>query len=88
MPNITAYNIDVDINIDVDEFLDECSDKEINKVIKWLSENDYSIPTAASSLKLTFDEEMFIKNLYKIQINLIRVTPEQIEVINQIAKSL
>ena len=41
MPYITAYNVDVDLDIDVDDFLSECSSKEIKELINALIEDGH-----------------------------------------------
>jgi hypothetical protein len=43
MPEFIKYvqYVEVDVNLDVDEFLDECSSDEIKKVIEWLTDSDY-----------------------------------------------
>jgi hypothetical protein len=43
MPDFRMYGVEVDIDVDdgVDEFLDNCSKKEIEEVIEWLKDNGY-----------------------------------------------
>jgi len=41
MPNITAYNVDVEVDIDVDDFLSECSSREIKELINALIEDGH-----------------------------------------------
>jgi hypothetical protein len=41
MPNFTAYNVDVDLDIDVDDFLSECSKREIKEIIDALIEDGH-----------------------------------------------
>jgi hypothetical protein len=33
----------LDVDIDVDDFMDQCSKKEIKEVIEWLKNNDYLV---------------------------------------------
>ena len=41
MPSFTAYNVDVDLDIDVDDFLSECSSREIKELINALIEDGH-----------------------------------------------
>lgn len=40
MANINV-SIEADVNIEIDDFLYECSEKEIQEIIEWLTFNDY-----------------------------------------------
>jgi hypothetical protein len=80
MPTFDCY-------VDVDDFMDELSENGIKEVIEWLQDHEeyfVDIPNG----KLNFDEAMLLQNLNKIKDNLIQVTLEEMEVINQIAKRL
>ena len=80
MPTFDCY-------VDVDDFMDELSEREIKEVIEWLQDNEEDFVDITSG-KLNFDEAMLLQNLNKIKDNLIQVTLEEMEVINQIAKRL
>jgi ribosomal protein S8 len=43
MPTIREYssNFEISMDVDIDDFLYECSSREITEVIKWLEESDY-----------------------------------------------
>jgi hypothetical protein len=56
MPEITKYDvsveIDVDVSVEVDEFLNECLPHEIEEILEWLIDTKYIKPT-----QLIHDEE-------------------------------
>ena len=74
-----------DLDIDVDEFLDACSDKEINQVIEWLREEEhisnYSIAETDS-----INDSIFNDAVIKIQNHRISLSREEEEFILNIAK--
>ena len=74
-----------DIAIDVEEFMDELSSREIKQVINWLRENEEEIIDCS---KLTFDEYELIKSLDNIKDNLIKITEDEMIIINNISKRL
>lgn len=69
-----AY-LDVNIDINVDDFLEECSEFEIKEVLEWLSNNDYDLKEENENNKdllklldvfvLTAEDELTIKNIAK-----------------------
>jgi len=69
-----SVNIDTEVDIDVEDFLDECSSSEIDEVIEWLAENDY---------KLNINDDTN-KDLIKL-INVILLTVEDEILLNNIA---
>jgi len=75
MPEIEV-NVDqsIDVDVNVEDFLDACSESEIEEVIEWLSENDY---------KLTINDDAN-KDLVKL-ISVISLTTEDEILIKQIA---
>jgi hypothetical protein len=80
MPTFDCY-------VDVDDFMDELSENGIKEVIEWLQDNEVDFIDIPHG-KLNFDESMLLQNLSKIKSNLIQVTLEEMEIINQIAKRL
>ena len=44
MPSFTQYGVDVEVDIDVDEFVDCCSDREIKQMVKILRKEGYLSP--------------------------------------------
>jgi hypothetical protein len=87
MPNFTAYNVDVDLDIDVDDFLSECSKREIKEVINTLIEHGHLekhplIPGQGE--KLGAMEKEFLNKLYTISIKYYSMSEMEIEMINYI----
>jgi len=87
MPNFTAYNVDVDLDIDVDDFLSECSKREIKEVINTLIEHGYLekhplIP--GQDEKLGTMEKEFLNKLYTISTKYYSMSEMEIEMINYI----
>jgi hypothetical protein len=80
MPTFDCY-------VDVDDFMDELSENGIKEVIEWLQDHEEDFVGIPNG-KLNFDEAMLLQNLNKIKDNLIQVTLEEMEIINQIAKRL
>jgi hypothetical protein len=75
MPEIEV-NVDqfIDVDVNVEDFLDACDESEIEEVIEWLAENDYK-------LNLGNDTN---KDLIKL-INIISLTVEDEILLNNIA---
>ena len=86
MPQFTEHT-DVDIDIDVDEFLDECDKYEIKEVIEWLRDSEY-----ITSDDLLYDgpqsamEQLFARDVDKIRTSYLTLSREDMDIINQIAK--
>jgi hypothetical protein len=77
MPNVT-----VDADVEVDEFLESCSSREIQEVIEWLKEEGELKPNETPS-------NIFVNDgLKKISDNFFRLTVEEEEIIKQIADRL
>jgi hypothetical protein len=77
-----------DVDIDVDEFLDECDSYEIGEIIEWLKDEghinnddyvDYEEPTSVL-------QELYEKNLEKIKRAYLQISKEDFQAINRIAK--
>jgi hypothetical protein len=70
-----------DLDIDVDEFLDACNNREIDQVIEWLREEEY-----ISNYGKTETESIFKAAVIKIQNPRISLSREEEEFILNIAK--
>ena len=87
MPYITAYNVDVDLDIDVDDFLSECSSKEIKELINALIEDGH---LAKHPLLPGYEEKMgkmeeeFVDKLYTISSKYYSMTDDELEIINNL----
>lgn len=87
MPNITVDNVRVDVDIDVEDFVDECSQKEIKNLIKYLVDQEYLINTAViQEDQLTYDEEQFYMLLEKLKNSYFTMSVEDRNVLENIAK--
>jgi hypothetical protein len=86
MPSFTVYDVEVEVDVDVEEFLDECSEREIKYLLKWLKDNDYGL--YHSHKNLTAGDELLLRDIQNMYSNFMRLTEEQIQSINLIAKSL
>lgn len=86
MPKLTSYiESEVDVDIEVDEFIDSCSPKEISKIVKILSEDGY-IPTSAIKPKnYNVLDEMWWEKIDKLRNSRLSMTDEEIEIIEKIA---
>jgi hypothetical protein len=79
MPTFYAENID----IDVDEFIDSCSRKEINELIDYLVEDRYVIKV--TGIKQSVPETEFNQLLDKLSQNRLCLTNEEEELLKKIA---
>ena len=87
MPNFTAYNVDVDLDIDVDDFLSECSNREIKELISALIEDGHLKKhplTPDPEDKLGVFEEEFLGKLQTISTKYYSMTEEELEMINNL----
>jgi hypothetical protein len=85
MPTFYANDIDVD----VDEFLDECSTSEIEEVIDWLRDSGYLTPLdEAIDGPQSFQDEDFNNALLKLVGNRYKLSVEDEQTIMAIANRL
>ena len=95
MPIFTRYNVDVDatvnvgIDVKIDEFLEELTDPEIEKVIEWLSDNGHIKSTDLIPTYSLVDEE-YMSMIDKLNDPLIgsRLSLEDLEKIKRIVNKL
>ena len=78
-----------DLDIEVDDFLDDCSSSEIQEVIQWLKDSDY-LPqnVATSEVGQSFQDAEFDGALMNLVGKRFKMTPEQEEVIINISKQI
>ena len=76
---------DISIDIDVDDFLNECSKREIKEVIKWLEDSDYLVGHELPG-NFTHSEELFYNNVKKLSGLYLAMTKEDHDVIEAILK--
>lgn len=84
MPN---FNVDTDIDIDIEEFVDACDSSEINELIDYLVECEFLPPTMLSEIlsSKTFSEKEFEEKLTKITNNRLLLSDEEFLLIEKIA---
>jgi hypothetical protein len=84
MPTIREYTSSVDISVDVDveEFLDDCNKGEIEEVIQWLVDSDWIKPTQVEEGNV-MDIEWF-NTVSKLHTLRQRLTVEEEELIKSI----
>ena len=80
--------IDTDVDIDVDDFLEECSEYEIEEVIKWLNHNDYLSHSAINERSKNLMDLEWDKAIDKLHSNRIQLTPSEEEFIKTISNRL
>ena len=87
MPNITAYNVDVDLDVDIDDFLSECSSREIKELIDTLIEDGHleKHPLVKNpDDKIGVLEEEFLTKLHLLSSKYYSMTEEELESINNL----
>ena len=84
-----SFNPD-DFDVDVDDFLDECSESDIRDIIDYLIENDYISSEHKHSFKndsnICAAESMFEDEISKLHNNWNRLTAEEEQTILNITK--
>ena len=80
-----SFNTDAEVDVDVQEFLDACNNREITEIIEYLEENDY-INKGQLHGNISINEGEFRENLDAIQDNYLRLTKEEEAIIATIAK--
>ena len=87
MPRFNEYDLDFDINVEisVDTFLNECDSRDINDVINWLRRNNHVDETYLIEPN-SIPHEIFLENIDKIAQNYYLLTNEEQELIEKIAK--
>lgn len=83
--------VEADIDIDVEEFIYECSDRDIEKLIQLLVEEGRlpkTLETFSKSQNLLMTEKMWYETTEKIRAHRLALTTEEIDIIENIAKRL
>lgn len=68
---------DVDIDVDVDEFLDACTEKEVEEVIGWLKDNDFPFDKNLDPTKMSGVESLYEAALDKLRGKWNRLSKEE-----------
>ena len=83
MPN---FNVETDIDIDIDDFFDACNKAEIAALIEYLEDEGHiSKRIEINSGNKTFSEMYFEEKLTKIANNRLLLSDEKFELIEKIA---
>jgi len=85
MPYIESY---VDVDIDVDDFLEHCSEKELKNVVEWLRDEGRvsNIEPSIPENKLTFMDKEWIEKCQKLVNIRLQMSKEDEELILNILK--
>lgn len=84
---VTVYaEVETDVDIRIDEFLESCDDRDIAEVIDWLEKEDHLSPAMhTESADVTVHHKSFNESLSKISSNYYLLTKEEQEFIELIA---
>jgi len=93
MPELTKYStfIDIDVDINVDEFLDACSTHEINEVVEWLQNGDYiKMSHLINDSRMSMGDLEYIKIINKLTDPMVRfrLSEEEICILQAISDKL
>lgn len=83
MPTI-YQDVEAEVDIDVEDFIDECSDREIEKLIKYLiaeGKLPKTLTKYGQSQNLSVNDVLWYETISKIQSNRLAMTDEEIEII-------
>ena len=77
------------VDLEVDEFLYECTPKEITELVQCLKDDGY-IPdfdmTPTDIKNITYDQEEFYKMIGILSKSYLRITPEDLDVLKELTK--
>jgi len=83
--------VEAEVDVDVEEFIYECSERDIEKLIQLLVEEGRlpkTLETFSKSQNLTLTEKMWYETTEKIRAHRLALTIEEIDIIENIAKRL
>jgi hypothetical protein len=81
----TSEWVDVDVSIDVDEFLANCSESEIESIIDYLiDEKIINESSLVSSNSRSIIEDQWIENIQKLQSLYLTISKEDEDIIKSI----
>lgn len=81
-----SFYTDAEVDVDVQEFLEACNDREITEIIEFLEENDYISPKQNPHGKYSLNELELHENLDAIYGKYGSLTKEEEQIIATIAK--
>ena len=87
MPNILVpVDTEIDVDVNVQDFLEDCSDYEIEEAIDWLKDKDYLKNTDIDRQVCAWTELEYIEALDKIYTKWNVLTKEETDFVLNIAK--
>lgn len=78
--------VNLNIDIDIEEFLESCNDRNIIEIINFLEENGYIPKKFKETSNLSINEIEFKENLDVISLNYLNLDKDAEEMISVIAK--
>ena len=78
--------VNLNIDIDIEEFLESCNDRNIREIINFLEENGYIPEQFKETSNLSINEIEFKENLDVISLNYLNLDKDAEEMISVIAK--
>lgn len=82
-------DVEAEVDIDVEEFVDQCSGREIEKLIRYLVEEgslSKTPTTYTQTQNLSLNDALWYETIEKIRSNRLTLTDEEIDIIENIAK--
>jgi len=89
MPEIrveTTVDVDEWVDVEIEEILSDCSELEIQAVIRWLKDSDYITSDKIISDNISASEEQFYNNVEKLSKLYLAMSVEDCAVIESILK--
>jgi hypothetical protein len=78
-------DVEAEVDVDIEEFVDECSDREIQILIRYMVEEG-KLTVYGPSQNLSVNETIWYETIEKIRSNRLTLTDEEIDIIENIAK--
>lgn len=77
--------VDVDIDINVDEFLDKCDTNQIKDLIKYLKEDGYLTSNDMTDTNISYMEEKHQSYCNHLRSSYLQMSNEDMEIVNKLA---
>jgi len=77
--------VDVDVDIKVDEFLDQCKTNDIKKLIQSLREDGYLTSDNMTDTNVSYMEEKHQSYCNHLRSSYLQMTNEDMEIVNKLA---
>jgi hypothetical protein len=79
-------SFDANVDIDVDEFISNCSEREIKELITTLKDNGHLSNDFLINEKMSFLEESFVKKMSELSSQYTRISLDDEEVLEKLFK--